>query len=977
MSEHTAKITRITEDRRLHVLKEGNVSLLCASYHDALSKGYNSVRQQAGNPTPPPIEAHAYSTIETEHNQHLHHHFSHDNQDAYILTSVGHEKDTQRFPGTAKNTFGVAVLDSEAGIRGKTKLGLGNICFILRNLPYHTLDTQGRETTTKGTSPAVVILAMVAAILRDQLIAAGHPPNKLYLHAAMASHSIPYDNQLLFDVQQFYLRQLYFTHLKPGRSKQVRLRLRKGPFSPSRGFLKKNDTLSLVTSLDGRICRDNKFEIIDHRGGLPLRCQNQVAITWPPGPLHTGYTIEITGQFDEILICAQRDSVRCDLECSTPFLDATDQVIVGYSGSHDASACVMVNGKLRSAIQLERLTRNKHDGRSSLDNEAAIQYCLDSLGLSHRDVDCFAYNLQNLMPEYTGLSQPVVTKDFTLFDPFAPESVFVSHHLCHALAGYSGSGHAKGNVVVMDGSGGSTVGADDLILSGPDTLSYLEAGLSKGKPDLHTLSHYEISEDGFTLLNREYNASFNVRSGSNSLGEAYAAVSQFVFGSWQDSGKLMGLAPYGSPRFLSDISASFSSSDNNFSHQWKNQFTERSNNPLDHADLACSVQYALETATLDRLGAYNITNSLPLTFTGGVALNSVLNHKIRAQLQLNKDELFLLPAQHDAGVSIGAAVAADFKLNKRILNDAYEHDYLGKVYTLEEVAACLNRYSDRIAVRHIEVDDLAQGLHQGSIYGYFSLKKGSEFGPRALGARSILANPCKQETWPFINRWIKFREDFRPFAPMVCEEDLERFFEGQAPMKHMLEIVKVKEAYRVQLPAVTHVDGTARVQTVSAKDNAEIHELLKAFEQSSGVPILLNTSFNVRGQPIVESPHHAIEMLLCTHLDGVVFGDTLVTLPPTPTQVDSLWPCTSCVKLSPGATLEAIYKTGEEQPYLNSLYQNKRFPLKPDTLALLKGLMSPKTPEVTQTLLDQAGSTERANLHKLIKLKLVNLCTPL
>ena len=317
---------------------------------------------------------------------------------------------------------------------------------------------------------------------------------------------------------------------------------------------------------------------------------------------------------------------------------------------------------------------------------------------------------------------------------------------------------------------------------------------------------------------------------------------------------------------------------------------------LGHADLAARVQRDLEIALLDRFYAH-FPSGENLVFSGGVALNSVVNHRLRQELK--PANLFLLPAQHDAGVAIGAVAAAIWQQFGHVPNDLFCHDFLGIRYTEEDVLLAINRYADRLQVSRISQMELAKRIEQGGVFGFFSLQRGSEFGPRALGARSILADPRKRSVWTFINKWVKYREEFRPFAPMVIHEALNDYFEATPPLPYMLEVVKVRQDFRLKLAAVTHVDGSARVQTVSCSDNPEIYALLQEFRKLSGFPILLNTSFNVRGQPIVEHPVHALEMLLSTQLSGVIFGDLLVEILPNGKELG----LDSRFQMSPGTSL--------------------------------------------------------------------------
>ncbi len=332
------------------------------------------------------------------------------------------------------------------------------------------------------------------------------------------------------------------------------------------------------------------------------------------------------------------------------------ETIVGISVSHDASACVLRDGKLERAIQLERLTRKKRDGRPYLHSRAAIDYCLASLNINEREVDRFAFNIQNLVPEQVGLSHPIFDQTFDLFDPFDERAVFVSHHLAHAFAAFFSSPFNRSAVFVADGSGGSVIEADDLLLTGPEFREYLEVRLPTPRPPYHVQSSYVFGPEGYRLIERETARSFHPMCGSSSLGETYAAVSQYVFGDWQEGGKLMGLAPYGDPQELSE---SFLVRDINgnlqFASEWKRDHRRANTRlaPLEYRHLAARVQRDLEEALIERVrGLIARTGETDVAYAGGVALNSVANHRLLCEAGVR--QLYVQPASHDAGISVGA-----------------------------------------------------------------------------------------------------------------------------------------------------------------------------------------------------------------------------------------------------------------------------------------------------------------------------------
>ncbi|WP_338803773.1 carbamoyltransferase C-terminal domain-containing protein [Xenorhabdus griffiniae] len=965
LHNHTAKIANVLSQMPFPWTTQVSLDLISASYLDAFEQGYSELRthiyERFGIC---PIEAHAYSLPENEYITDIHTSLYTFNDKAlapYILASVGHDFGRQRFPGSCSETIGVGLLCHNGSIPGMTPLGWGNIEFLVKECDYSTYDEQGALTTTKGTSAAVVYLASLAGKLhswlkRNQMIYDRHA-----LHAAMICMSQAFQGRYLFDdvSEQEGMPQTWSVPLE--RSKEAKILLTLTPNSSVR-----NSQIALVVSYQASIARQTRLttvvngqEIVGQRGTLLIPAH---LLEKPP----LSITVYAVGRLDHVTVACQNTLV---MKCiSSQLLVAPDdEIIVGISASHDASACVMINGKIRYGIQLERLTRVKHDGNQSLNTTLAVDYCLDAAGLMREDVNCFAYNIQSVTPEYIGLNQPVCSTDFSLFDPFSPEAVVVSHHLCHAFAAWSGSKFSRGNVVVADGSGGCVVGQNDLLISGQEFSEYLNAGLKEHRPELHVVSHYTFCENGYTLLAREYSPSFNIRTGSRSLGEAYASVSQLVFNSWHASGKLMGLAPYGIPKFAEEIAIE-NPQGISFGYTWKQNFSKKTLNVMDYADLAASVQLVLEKGIFSRLEHYHITNNEPLVMTGGIALNSVVNYKVRQNFQLR--DFYLFPAQHDAGISIGAANAAYYKRHNRILSDAFNHDYLGKVYGYEDIARALNLFADRVIVKPIDTVTLAERLHAGQIIGYYSCTKGSEFGPRALGARSILASPCSMDTWKFINRWVKFREDFRPFAPMVATEHLGRYFEGEGDYKYMLEVLPVRPEYREQLAAITHVDGSARVQTVSVNDNEEIHALLSAFGKLSGFPVLLNTSFNVRGKPIVERAEQAIEMLLSTHIDAVVFGDYIVELF-APSFSPEVVPGSLC--LSPGCSLKSNLEKNQLRHIISHEYQGNNQIITASLYQALLLLVKQMSLVDTQAVYDELSPELRKAVIHYVRLKFLNV----
>jgi carbamoyltransferase len=594
-----------------------------------------------------------------------------------------------------------------------------------------------------------------------------------------------------------------------------------------------------------------------------------------------------------------------------------DLCILGVSASHDASACIIDNSQLKTAIQLERITRLKRDGQGFLNSNLTGQYCLNSLGIEAQDVHYFAYNNQPLIPDYVGLSMPTHDEHFSLFNPFATNAFFVSHHLSHAYSAFFCSPFDEAVVLVADGSGGSVHNRDDLILPGNELKKYLHQKI-ESRPPVHVLSCYLFTRNKVELIYREYADSFNVRCGSKSLGETYAAVSQYIFGSWHDSGKLMGLAPYGNAQ---EYGESLLEEDTNglhhFGSNWKNEHRNTSKKDVMHnKHLAARIQKDFELALLQRIHLIRKKTKLKnLCYTGGLALNSAANEKIIAAKLF--EHTYFFPASSDAGISIGAAAAVNHHLTNSLKRKIVSHMFLGHPYHEQDYHFAIQKYLNYIHYEIVTPSVIAQYIAEGQIFGLF--QGACEFGPRALGHRSIIADPRNRSVWQFINKRIKYREDFRPFAPAVIQEAASQFFEIHGESPYMLRIVDVKDEYKSLLQAVTHVNGTARIQTVDRHSNPLLYKILNSFGEITNYPILVNTSFNMGGQPIVEKPEEAIEMLLCTHLDGVIFENILVR----PNRVKNCTSSDQRLLLAPDLKLCSESTKDDHYYFLSSKYQGR------------------------------------------------------
>jgi carbamoyltransferase len=293
-------------------------------------------------------------------------------------------------------------------------------------------------------------------------------------------------------------------------------------------------------------------------------------------------------------------------------------------------------------------------------------------------------------------------------------------------------------------------------------------------------------------------------------------------------------------------------------------------------DLAATLQDATEKIGVHLAKyLYDLTKEKRLCLSGGVALNSVMNFKILQET--NFDEVYIYPASHDGGTAIGAALYVHYSLLNNPLKPVNQSPYLGPEYSDNEIEKSLKNFN----LKYEKIDNKdklakigAQLIHEGKIIGWFQGR--TEIGPRALGNRSILCRPYPEEMKKILNERVKHREGFRPFAPSAKIERYKEFFEIDIPSPYMLLVCNTRKEKLKELSAITHVDGTARLQTVSKEENELYWKLIDEYEKLSGIPVILNTSFNVRGEPIINSPDDAIKCFLKTHMDALIIGNFLV-----------------------------------------------------------------------------------------------------
>jgi carbamoyltransferase len=370
------------------------------------------------------------------------------------------------------------------------------------------------------------------------------------------------------------------------------------------------------------------------------------------------------------------------------------------------------------------------------------------------------------------------------------------------------------------------------------------------------------------------------------LGAMYSRVSAYIFADWNKCGEVMGLAPYGRPDrikpllCLQDGELDVPEWTAEFNRPWFPDIHddwEKSPDAEHWQDLAWRVQDDTEKVLLERaIWLRETTGARNLCIAGGVGLNCVANGRIVREAGF--DNVWIQPASGDDGIAIGCAYYGHLALQKKPRSFVMSHAYLGRGHSETDATDAVAKGLTRLETAARRSEDIcaeaAKILAEGRVLGWFQGR--SEFGPRALGNRSILADPRFRDMKDTLNSRVKHRQAFRPFAPVVLAERAAEIFEGEEESPFMLLAMRVRPEWQSKIPAIVHVDGTARVQTVRPETNERLYRLLKEFEALTGVPVLLNTSFNVKGEPIVETPRDAVECFLSTGIDDLALQDMLI-----------------------------------------------------------------------------------------------------
>lgn len=561
--------------------------------------------------------------------------------------------------------------------------------------------------------------------------------------------------------------------------------------------------------------------------------------------------------------------------------------ILGVNISHDSSVCLLKDDDLRVALSLERITRVRRGLVPQSHFVAAmtdlIEYCLQCEGIRYNEVD---YAIGSAASAATDEEERTILRRLGLRGPQILALPHPGHHLAHACAAFFGSGFDHACAVVIDAYGSPC---------GDHRESESAFKFASGdRPKLLFRNVHKQSQ----LAGAVKDGRLTVPSELSGVGEIYRVVTLllgFRQGSshYDDAGKTMGLASFGkrlseTPQLINIRATGLDFSNalpfleglNLIQRDGRHAYLvpRDPRSPLSnfHRDLAAQVQWEFEEAGLHLVRtALAASGEDTLVLGGGCFLNSVLNHRIARELRPKR--LYIFPAATDDGNCYGAASYAYHMLTAPEIRKplrAVRRLGLGRTYADEQIEAVLRahalpfkRLSGDAEAAHLAAEKLAAGL----IIGWFN--GGGEFGPRALGHRSILANPAVPGIKDRLNARVKFRESFRPYGASVLLERVQDIFDlATVESPHMLMVCNVREPRDPRLQGITHVDGTCRIQTVGRDDDRTFHGLISAFATITGVPVILNTSFNLQGMPIVETPADALQCYLATQMDGLFLG---------------------------------------------------------------------------------------------------------
>ena len=560
--------------------------------------------------------------------------------------------------------------------------------------------------------------------------------------------------------------------------------------------------------------------------------------------------------------------------------------ILGISKSHNGAVALIHNGKIVSAVQAERLSRIKRQSIKINDDKIllskCVEYCLQEGGIKHSELNSIA------------ISTPwdvEILNDKFLFNCIggSPKNYkgtfYIPHHYAHVEYILHYSNLEPGIVLIVDGSGTREKDRKLFNISEAENSKYISHVDSGGK---ETISAYWFNGKNLSLIYRfsptvsqDAICNQNSKGFLQSIGHYWRWASNYCCGAHSEAGKVMGLAAHGDSKIHRNlkilnineegfVSLNYEKLNKKFNSP--NIFGRDLSNNHHYSNIAAMVQSDTENILINLLKILKKKHSSDtLYYAGGVALNVVANEKIiRSNLFKN---VILNGSVEDNGTAVGAALAASNKLLKKRKTGKLT-DYYGKIYSNNEILKDINKFKFKYEFinENKKYDKIASLIFKNEVVGWFQGR--SEFGPRALGNRSILANPHSPKTKYILDLHIKQRDRYRPYAPVVLEEFKKKYFDIDGISPVMMSGGKVLSN---KFPAITHADGSARVQTLSKKDNEDFYRLIKSFYKLSGFPIILNTSFNLPGEPIVESPFDALNSFERGSLKYLCLGNYLVS----------------------------------------------------------------------------------------------------
>lgn len=555
--------------------------------------------------------------------------------------------------------------------------------------------------------------------------------------------------------------------------------------------------------------------------------------------------------------------------------------VLGVNLSHDRSACLLSDTGDVVAIAEERLDRQKHSCPQDRLNrlfavvpQKSVRYCLQARDLDFEDLDAVVFC--NAAIVGGNVIRNLSVADCAVQMPWSPHShlATMNHHEAHALSAFAPSGFDEAAVLVVD-KGGSV-------------WDWWQNGQGVDVPIIERVSLYRASRDGLDLLTKIHDRQGDLLWNCNSVGALYELATLQIGCTPFDAGKTMGLAPYGTTIYADEFKRQLELTAGGFQisptvqsvgqHLFPQFFTAKYGSVNSHPDepsqhyanIARAAQEAVEEIMVHLAREAYAKTGLPrLCIAGGLGLNCVANTRIEESTPFK--EIFVQPAATDDGTAIGAAFHGLSLMGAAFPRKGCWHAALGREYTRAEIDTAIWDHpalaQNYVEIPRAEMRDIVRVMTNGGVVGWF--EGGSEFGPRALGHRSLLADPRPPQMREFLNGQVKHREQYRPYGASVLAERANEYFDLRSEQPYMLFVSRVRPERQSEALSIVHVDGTCRVQTVVRGHDPIYHDLISEFAAQTGLPFVLNTSFNGKGEPIVESPADAIASAVNMNLDAL------------------------------------------------------------------------------------------------------------